>query len=205
MQCDFYQRNLLEKKWFTFTDAGLRIKHQKLLKTHDYELKYEEIGTKKAFLKGGSTPWLIATIILTAVSLIVYLYRISGGDVEPGAEFLYLSFALLTAVLYLMTFKNARFLAKINNVGLIEFLNNKPSVKEVDLFIDEIISRRREFLLQRYGQLNRNLSYEPQHNHLTWLLNNDVFTEEEYHAHVAELDSLFPSITILEGFAFGKN
>lgn len=205
MHYDFSQHKLFEKRWFKFTKDGLRVGYRNIMKKHEYELKYEDIGTTVVDFTGGVRAWLVPTLILSVVAAILYIDRINGGDVENGAELFYLSFALVCLILYVMTFKKARYLSKSSNANAIEFISKKPTEKELENFINQILSRRKSFLKGRYGQLNKNISYESQYNNLKWLLDNDVLDQNDYNEKMAKLDELFPSTTVVKGFTFGTN
>ena len=205
MHYDFSQHKLFEKRWFKFTEDGLRVRYNNIMKTHEYELKYEDIGTKVVDFVGGIRAFLVPTLILSVVAAVVYIDRINGGDVENGAEIFYLSFALVCLVLYIMTFKRVRYLSKSNNANAIEFLIKKSTEKDLENFINQILSRRKSFLMERYGYLNKNISYESQYNNLKWLLDNDVLDQIDYNEKLAKLDELFPSTTVVKGFMFGSN
>ncbi|WP_216848960.1 hypothetical protein [Pedobacter sp. L105] len=205
MHYDFSQHKLFEKRWFKFTDDGLRVRYRSIMKTNEYEIKYEDIGNKIVDFSGGVRAWFIPTLILSIVSGILYIDRINGGDVENGAEFFYLSFALVCLILYIMTFKKARYLSKSNNANAIEFLRKKATEKDLENFINQILSRRKSFLIERYGQLNRNISYESQYNNLKWLLDNNVLDQKSYEEKLADLEELFPATTVIKGFTFGTN
>jgi hypothetical protein len=205
MKYDFSQNKLFEKRWFKFTDDGLRVRYRNMMKTHEYELKYEEIGTKVVDFRGGVRAWLVTTLILSVLAVIIYISRINGGDVGNGAELFYISFALVCLICYICTFKKACYLSKSNNVNAIEFLSKRPTEKDLENFINQILSRRKSFLMVRYGQLNKNISYESQYNNLNWLLDNDVLDQNAYNEKMGELDELFPSTTVIKGFTFGTN
>jgi hypothetical protein len=82
--------------------------------------------------------------------------------------------------------------------------SNKPNTEAVDHFIEEILSRRKEYLAQRYTQFNRNLSFEPQYYNLNWLLETEVINKHEYDQKLAELNGIYPSAAIVTGFRIGN-
>lgn len=102
--------------------------------------------------------------------------------------------------LYFITYKRARYITNPGNSNPIELFSNKPDVAAVDNFIEEILSRRKIFLLQRFGQLNKNLSYEPQYYNLSWLLDNYVINKEEYDQKLQELNAMYPATPTIKGF-----
>ena len=203
MQYDFSQQRLLEKRHFRFMEDGLFIHSSNAGMTHEYEIKYENIGTKIIYWKNGLNIYLLVAAFLTAAS-VIFCFDITEPEVEPSMRLFLVVLILLCISLYFITYKKARYITTPNNSNPIELFSNKPSIEAVDDFIDEILSRRKTFLLQRFGQLNKNLSYEPQYYSLTWLLDNKVINEEEYDQKLQELNSLYPSTLTIKGFAIEK-
>ncbi|SMD08670.1 hypothetical protein [Pedobacter nyackensis] len=201
MQYDFSQHTLLEKKQFRFIEDGLSIRQSSIGKIHEYELKYENVGTKITHWKNGQKIFLVVAAFLTFVSFVLYFDRQNGGQVDPFMQLFILILISLLVFLYFFTFKTACYLTSAGNPNPIEFFSNKPDKETVDKFIDEILSRRRQFLLQRHGQLNKNLSYEPQYYNLIWLLDNNVINQVEYEKKLKELNTLFTSTPTIKGFS----
>lgn len=204
MQYDFSQQRLFEKKQFRFIEDGISIRLSNLGKTYEYELKYENIGTKITYWRNGMNIFLFVAAFFTIVSIAFY---IDTGDekVDPAMQLFILALIPLLISLYFITFKTARYLTSPGNPNPIEIFSNRPNSTAVDNFISEVLSRRRNFLLQRHGQLNKNLSYEPQYYSLTWLLDNDVITSKEYDQKLIELNALYPSNPTIKGFAIESN
>lgn len=203
MQYDFSQQKLLEKRHFRFMEDGLFIHSSTAGKTHEYEIKYENIGTKIIYWKNGLSIYLFIAGFLTIASILL-CFDTTEPKVEPSARLLLIPVILFCISLYFITYKKARYITNPDNSNPIELFSNKPNIEAVDHFISEILSRRKAFLLQRFGQLNKNLSYEPQYYSLTWLLDNEVINKEEYDQKLQELNSLYPSALIIKGFAFEK-
>ncbi|RZK01864.1 MAG: hypothetical protein EOO43_23680 [Flavobacterium sp.] len=205
MHNEFSQHNFFEKRYYKLTDTGLRVRYKTLIKTHDYELKYEEVGSKLVEFTGGTKAWLVPAIFLTVLAVILYFDRTGGGDVEKGAELFYLSFAMVCFTIYILTYKRVCYLSRSNNVQSIEFLSNKPTREKLDNFIKVILSKRKTFLMERYGQLNKNVSYQSQYDNLRWLLDNDALDQNDYDEKLGKLEKLFSSTTVIKGFTFGIN
>jgi len=204
MQYDFSQQRLFEKKQFRFIEDGISIRLSNPGKTHEYELKYESIGTRITYWRNGMNVFLYVAAFFTILSIAFYLDT-SGEKVDPGMQLFILALIPIFISLYFATFKTARYLTSAGNQNPIEIFSNRPNSAAVDNFINEVLSRRRNFLLQRHGQLNRNLSYEPQYYSLTWLLDNDVINREEYDQKLIELNALYPTNPTIKGFAIENN
>lgn len=204
MQYDFSQQRLFEKKQFRFLEDGISIRLSNAGKIHEYELKYETIGTKITYWRNGMKVFLFVAAFLTIVSIAFY-FDTSDEKVEFGMQLFILALIPLCISLYFITFKTARYLTSPGNPNPIEIFSNRPNSTAVDNFITELLSRRRNFLLQRHGQLNKNLGYEPQYHTLTWLLDNDVINRKEYDQKLIDLDALYLSNRTIKGFSIENN
>jgi|GEM_PF-2059396 hypothetical protein len=200
MPGELSQHKIFEKRFFKFTEIGLFVHSKTFFKTHEYELKYEDIGTKLIYIKKGLKAWLIPTCILIFLSLILLIDRLNGGDVEKGAEIFYLIPGLGCLIGYLLTYEKSCYLVKPNNKNAIKFLIDKPSKEQLSDFLKELDKNRKHYLLAKYGDLNRNLTYEHQYNNLTWLRDNDVLSSDEFQEKKAKLDEYLPITTVVSGF-----
>jgi hypothetical protein len=146
----------------------------------------------------------LVAAFFTAVS-ILFCFDVTEPEIELSMRLFLLTLIPLCISLYIITYKKARYITNPNNSNPIELFSDKPNIEAVDNFIDEILSRRRAFLLQRFGQLNKNLGYEHQYYSLNWLLDNHVINGEGYDQKLQELNALFPSTPTIKGFAIEKN
>lgn len=203
MQYDFSQQKLFEKRRFRFKDDGLFIHSSTMGKTHEYEVKYENIGTKIITWKNGLSIYLLVAAFLTVVSVILH-FDTSPPPVDLSMQIFIAVIVVVCVTLYFITYKKARYITNANNTHPIEIFSTIPNTEAVDNFIQEILSRRRAFLLERFGKLNRNLSYEPQYYNLIWLLDNAVIDQKEYDQKLAELNQMYPSTPVVKGFTINN-
>lgn len=204
MSYDFSQRRLFDKKNFRFTNDGLCIRSSNAGKVHEYEIKYENIGTKIIFWKNGLTIYLLIAAFLIGICTLFY-FDTSGPGMEPGMKLFISVLIAICIALYFITYKKARYLTDANNSNPIELFTDKPDTEAVDHFIKEILSRRKAYLLERFGQLNKNISYEPQYNNLNWLLYIDAISKAEYDQMLMELNALYPSTPVVKGFSINND
>lgn len=202
-----HQRSFpLNRFSFELTGDGLDIKKKSLFKKEEFSLKFEDIGIKHIKSKRTEIGGIISIIILLALSIGLYIdEKIMGGDTEKNVYLVYLILAFIATIVTIMFYKRSFYLARPNNSNAIEFLLNKPSKFELDEFINELKQRRKEYLITKYGQINRMLSYEPQYNQLLWLFDNNVLGENEYKDRLAQLNDLFKNPVTISGFQINKN
>ncbi|MBD1395208.1 hypothetical protein [Mucilaginibacter glaciei] len=205
IETEFNQQRLFYSRKFRLTKDGFRVRSKTLFKQHEYELNYEEVGSKIITTKDGKNGWLISSSILILLAAILLIVRLSGGDVEKGAEVLYGSFGVVCGIMYAFTFKNSIYLVKSNNQNAIEFLNNNPSKEKLEKFISIIKSKRKDYLINRYGTIRKSIGYEQQCNELSWLYDNNVIDELEYKDKIRELESIVLNPVKVVGFTSGSN
>ncbi|RFZ90403.1 hypothetical protein D0C36_21665 [Mucilaginibacter conchicola] len=205
MDKNFYQKGFFEKKWFFITDSGLSVRSKKMGSIHEYDINFEDIGTRLRTSTKDIAALRLIAIACLVIAIVVFVARLSGKHVENWAEAFYLIVAVGAASAYYLTYKKLLYLLKPNNSNPIEFLLDKPTAADLGAFIELLGSTRRTHLLKLYGQLNPKLSYQQQYNNLLWLMNIEVITQAEFHEKISRLDKAFPATTSVKGFAFGSN
>lgn len=175
-------------KSFLITENGLEIKQKSLLSSSEYLIDYENIGIRTYKSNKGIYGLLFSSTILCMVSILLYLLRNDGEGVESSVYFFYFGLSMILLILFLITYKRNFYLAKYGNVNAIEFLQNAPSKAEVNAFIDILKTTRNTFLLNKYGQINFNLTPEQNHRNLVWLANNEVINNVEFNNLVNKLN-----------------
>eukprot|EP01012_Entosiphon_sulcatum_P026738 TRINITY_DN32231_c0_g1_i1.p1 TRINITY_DN32231_c0_g1~~TRINITY_DN32231_c0_g1_i1.p1 ORF type:complete len:208 (+),score=14.35 TRINITY_DN32231_c0_g1_i1:192-815(+) len=178
----------LRYKSFLITEKGLEVKHKSLLSSGEYLLPYENVGTRTYKDSRGIYGLLYSSAILGMISVLMYVLRNEGEDVESSASLFYLGLSAILFVLFLITYKRNFYLVKYGNVDPIEFLQHKPSKAEVNAFIETLKTTRNEFLLNKYGKTNLSLNYQQNHQNLAWLSNNEVINNEEFNNMVNKLN-----------------
>jgi hypothetical protein len=205
MENTLFQRDRhFNRKWFTLTEQELQVKQKSLFRSDEYSVNYEDIGSKIIKSRAGKKAWLVASVVMFSLSLIIFILRVSDEEVGKGAELFYLLIGLICCFIYFISYKHSFYLTQPSNTNAIEFLADNPTKEQLDLFIKQLKSKQKEVLLEKYGQLNKNLNYETQYHNLTWLRDNNILTTEEHQEKLQQLDNLYsPSNRI--GFGLSEN
>jgi hypothetical protein len=176
-------------KSFLITENGLEVKQKSLLSSSEYVIAYENVGTRTYKSNKGIYGLLFSSTILSMVSILLYLLRNDGENVESSVYFFYFGLSMILLILFLITYKRNFYLVKHENVDAIEFFQNKPSKAEVNTFIDILKATRNTFLLNKYGQVNFGFTREENYRNLVWLANNEVINNVEFNNMVNKLNS----------------
>ncbi|KQM67375.1 hypothetical protein ASE74_07915 [Pedobacter sp. Leaf216] len=178
----------LRYKSFLITENGLQVKHKSLLRSGEYLLAYENVGTRIYKDNKGIYGLLFSSALVGLVSVLLYLLRNDGEGVDSSVYLFYFGISLILLLLYLLTYKRNFYLVKHGNVEAIEFLQHKPSKAAVNTFINVLIETRNTFLLNKYGQINFSCTREENYQNLVWLANNEVINNIEFNHMVDKLN-----------------
>ena len=178
----------LRYKSFLITENGLQVKHKNLLRSGEYLLPYENVGTRIYKDNKGIYGLLFSSTLLGMVSVLLYLLRHDGEGVDSSVYLFYFGISLILFILFLLTYKRNFYLVKHGNVEAIEFLQNKPSKAEVNAFIEVLKVTRNTFLLNKYGKINFSCTLEENYQNLVWLANNEVINNIEFNHMVDTLN-----------------
>ncbi|HET9057861.1 MAG TPA: hypothetical protein VFN30_13530 [Chitinophagaceae bacterium] len=175
---------------YTIVDTGLIRNIQSKSDGSEFHFPFEQIKTNKATITEQNKGALAVAGVFAAIALFVFVLNFSDKTVDPIAVPLWLSISLIGFFYYFRTRVKKVYLQTTENVKL-EFLANKPSIEDVEQFIQQILKERNGYLLSKYGQLTRNLEFATQFDNLNWLLNNRVLTKQGYDDKIQELNKLF--------------
>lgn len=167
-------------KSFLITHNGLEVKEKSLISSSEHLILYENIGIRTYKSNKGIYGLLFSSAMLAMISLLLYLLKNEGEDVENLTSMFYLGLSLILLIIFAATYKRNFYLVKYGNTSAIEFLQNNPSKAEVDTFIDTLKSTRNTFLLNKYSQINFSLTHEENYQNLVWLANNEVINNMEF-------------------------
>jgi len=170
----------LRYKSFIITEKGLQVKHKSLLRSGEYLLPYENVGTRTFQDNKGIYGLLLSSAILGMISVLLYLLRNEGEDIDSSASLFYFGLSIILLILFLVTYKRNFYLVKYGNVDAIEFLQHKPSKAEVHAFIETLKSTRNTFLFNKYAEVNFSFTHEENYKNLVWLANNEVINNIQF-------------------------
>jgi hypothetical protein len=203
MDTTLYQRDsFFNKKIFTIKEDELHVVSKSLVKSDEYTVLLENVGSKVIKSRSAKVGWLVATVFFFALWVIILIADLSGGKVGSGAIGFYFLLFVICMAISILTYKRTCYLVTRNNDNPIEFLANKPSKEALDSFIDLVRKERKARLLQKYGVLNKRLPYDQQHNQLLWLSDMDALTKDELEQKLKELDDAFSRPGDIRGFQF---
>jgi hypothetical protein len=201
----FQKQNFLYKNWFEIQDEGLWVKRKRINNTDEYFMSFEELGVNIFKSKGKNLGPILATILLFALSIGIFIYEKSGSNTEKGAWLFYLILGLISCTISILTFRRTFFLTTARKTNSIEFFTNQPSEESVKNYVANLKAVRNKYLVEKYGNLTKLLSYEKQYDTLHWLNSINAMSNVELQDKLAELNKLFKSSDPIAGFHNSNN
>jgi len=176
---------LIQKQGFTcneflLLDDTLLVRQVTITEKKEWVLKLDQLGYKTVLEKEAS---LIRNLVAVFLGFCSVLMVIANAVDHSNHMSTWFWMALSTINFWLAT---AMFFTPVTNelclVGGSEklvFLSDKPSVKEVREFVDELILRSKKVLLRKYGT-DTDIPEQLMISQLNWLLDMDVIDNEAF-------------------------
>lgn len=184
------QKKLFHKREFEIIGSKLRFKESKLGNENEMYIPFENIlGSKSSFKK--TEPWFVFIgLFFTLLTVLTVVWYFEDGDVEAEAPIIWGSVSIIFFYMSYKVKENSWRIELTNNESIMMFKNN-PDKDDVAIFFTNLIEKRNKYLLDNYGFLDKNLSYERQFNNLEWLRIRNVLTLEEFEVKHQQLKALF--------------
>jgi hypothetical protein len=178
-------------KQYTIAQSGVLITtfSNPKLPTEEH-VPFENIKSDRFFLKHRSPMLLIlAGVVLMIFVLIVADSNKNNTQYPSINNFTWPILSLLFLGSYFFLQPRVYFLKTFTG-KYIKF-NIRKNEMEVAEFVREIITRRNEYLLLKYGTPSSYLSYDAQYSNFNIMAREGIITVQEFHEKIDELNSIF--------------
>jgi hypothetical protein len=112
-----------------------------------YRVPFESLDPAPVDVTIWSKPRLWATGVFLALSVLMLVVQLQGGDVESGAALFYASCAALATVLFLRSRQS--YVVLKGTPGLV-LMKDRPTAQAMTAFIATVQERRRQYLAEHY-------------------------------------------------------
>lgn len=174
------------KREFRLTDSKLFYNVSKFGNGNEVDIPFENIsGDKVSFKSTNHILLLIAgAIYLIAIAIQISIFR--GGNTENFAGLFWGIVGTVFLVLYFLSMQDFWKIRLVND-GYLYIHKKIPNKTTADMFIEELMKSRNDFLKENYAVVDENLSYESQLNNFKWLKSINAISKEEFDQKYAEL------------------
>ncbi len=174
-----FQKKRFDTKQFEIIDNNLKIKTKTGGKTQEWSIDIEDIGHKKFYeSQSKNTGIIIGIVLLAFLMLVTYAFIRDKSSNYSVIILFYVVYGTIAFYILLKPKKSELHLT--GGITTITFFSNSPSKEEVEKFVDFLIMKSKQIILDKYARVDGDLPEETQMNQLNWLRNRDLITEEEY-------------------------
>jgi hypothetical protein len=176
---------------YILTDKFLSVKQSSLLVNKSYVVALENLGHKRIKKKDSGIMKISVSLFLLLSSF--FFITINAYDHSKHmSTWLWMAIGILygwLSTLMLLSPQDNELRLTNGNEDLV-LLTDKPSEKEVNEFVDEIIKRSRDVILKKYGTVDADLPEKLMISHLNWLLQIGVIDNDEFNKKRAQYFTL---------------
>jgi hypothetical protein len=160
-------------------DTGVFVIEKSLTDYHEYLIDFDNFSTKKTVkreINNSLLFFVFAFSIITLIKFFVYL------DTEKGLFGTSIFFLIALAFLFsaIITKKQTVTLTNLYDQDGLKIPFKKTNEKYVREFADLIISKTKEYLILKYGKVDKDLPREGQFEKIISLKDRNVITEQEF-------------------------
>jgi hypothetical protein len=169
----FHNRRYLTTQTFTISDSSLKVHKKGLLDEIEYEIPFDSIHHKKTIQTQINNNMLVTGFFSVTFSFLFLL-----GTAQQ-LTVIFLSIGVILAVVALINRKKTVTIPTYTGESITLFFRSKNKQEVID-FSERIIDASNNYLLRKYSKIDRALPIEPQIEHLQFLLNRDIISEDHF-------------------------
>jgi len=180
MIAELKQKKYLEHREFEIFEKEIKVKIRKSYEQTEWTIPFEELGFKKVYQSNPRTlNYIVVSIILMILLIMTIVFFVQKNSMDSETYYVNLFlWGLLATIFFFVGKKNELFLTGGQNS--LAFLRDRPSEKQVELFVEKLIESAKTYLKKKYTRIDKDLSEEIQLNNFYWLKNIEIITDEEY-------------------------
>ncbi|WP_312768136.1 hypothetical protein [Epilithonimonas sp.] len=190
MSVKLSQRSFIRKQTLEFDDSKLNIAWKSFGNRDEMDIPFENILPNKFGVFKNSLLLFIISGFFYLLSLGLLYERFNGDNIEEYAEIFWTLVATVFLVIGIVTMENY-WRINLSNNNSIKIIKKSPNKDEVNIFIQKLFEKRDEYLMNNYGFINPNISYENQLNNIVWLRKMKVLDHNGFQAKKNELENIF--------------
>ncbi|MBX3255353.1 MAG: hypothetical protein KF862_14525 [Chitinophagaceae bacterium] len=161
------------RQTFAILSSSLKIDRKGLLDRIEYEIPFDNIHNKKII-----QTQINNNLVITGLFFFVFSFLFLLGTAEE-LTVIFLSVGVIFVLTAFINRKKTVTIPTYSGDGIILYFNNKTQ-KEVVEFSNKIIEASNNYLMEKYGKIDRALPVEQQINNLQFLRNREIITENHY-------------------------
>ena len=185
---DLTQKRGTERKEFSLGETGVDVCEKNFSTSKKFHVYFENIPPKSQEFTDGPKSLIMGTIVAAVLaSICLILALIPSTSVKADAPIFWAVTSLI-----LSAKRKTLLLFVQNGAGLVLF-KDKPSLQQVESFVEKLFKQRKIFLLKKYGRFSDEEGFEDKIARLSYLRAQEVISEQEFEAKREEFSAKKPS------------
>jgi hypothetical protein len=169
----FYNKRYFNRQAFDILGTSVKVHKKGVFDEIEYEIPFDSVHHKKTIQTEINNNLLVTGFFFLTFSLLFLL-----GTAEQ-LTVIFFSLGLIMVVISFINRKKTVTIPSYTGQSIILYFN-KNNKQEVIDFSQRIIDASNNYLLKKYSKVDRALPIEPQIEHLQFLLNREIITEEHF-------------------------
>lgn len=185
---------LRQKQWpefknFTIEQDGLRFETRQDDQFINALIDFDQIGTKEIIVNQRANPYGVLAFVSIFINVLILLVYV-GEHVNDGGVLSGIIGSLIVGFSFWarQLFKSSK-QKVIQGPDSIPFFYNKKEQERVDKFIEQLQSRKVEFLRNKYMKIDRYTPTDQLNSRFIWLRQNHYITDSELDMLMEDLDN----------------
>jgi hypothetical protein len=165
------QKSWFRKARYELREHGMYVFEKTLKTTFEEEIRYEDFSSRISRWERRQPVLAILTIAMAVLGM--------AGVVLQGVEWLAFCLAAVLVLVFVIHFRRKNLVRIHLQSGLAVGIDaDIPDEPAVDRFVNNFKDVKRDYLVAKYGSVDRDLPIEPQLNQLVWLRNEEYIDEQ---------------------------
>lgn len=169
----FYNKRYLKRQSFNILESSIKVHKKGAFDEIEYEVPFDSVHHKKTIQTEINNNLLVSGFFFLTFSFLFLL-----GTAQQ-LTVIFFSFGLIMVLMSFINRKKTVTIPSYLGESIVLYFNKKNKQEVID-FSQQIIEASNNYLLKKYSKIDRALPIEPQIEHLQFLLNREIITEEQF-------------------------
>jgi len=175
------QRQGDQRREFELINDTLKVKYSAWGEVKEWTVNLENIGENIVYQTATRKKAFVISLFLVAFLIFITIALFMSDDVNgnlPVVVTAYIICGGLMALLWFLPLKKEMHI--VGGSSGLTFYQDSPTAEDANRFVNELIARSKELLVDKYGKVDPDLPEETMIGQFFWLKNRNLISEERY-------------------------
>ncbi len=182
------QRTLFERREFILGKGGIHLRSKDNDGEYENRISYEDITRSRFRYVQRNGRILTTAFAFLSFGIIAYINNFFATEYVVQYALVW-PLASLVLFLWYFVLKKEYIRIMVEGGSAIYMLKNKPNRQKVEQFINELYKRKKQYLREKYLEINKDGDLLKEKQKFEWLLEEEAIDEDEFKILLSELNS----------------